>query len=115
MLADPERQPLAFRCRRGEDRTSVLPALLLALLVVGDDDYPLSDTACARLCADRGQDPGQRTCEATVPALWGHHRWSEHPTPAAQVEPCYLNVATALAGVDGTFEDVVKLTVYVVD
>lgn len=34
---------------------------------------------------------------------------------AAQVEQCYLNVATALAGVGGSFEDVVKLTVYVVD
>ncbi|WP_181787409.1 RidA family protein [Streptomyces phytophilus] len=34
---------------------------------------------------------------------------------AAQVEQCYLNVATALAGVGGTFDDVAKLTVYVVD
>ncbi|GGL99933.1 MULTISPECIES: RidA family protein [Micromonospora] len=34
---------------------------------------------------------------------------------AAQVEQCYLNVATALAGVGGTFADVVKLTVHVVD
>ncbi|GAA2079675.1 RidA family protein [Streptomyces albiaxialis] len=34
---------------------------------------------------------------------------------AAQVEQCYLNVATALAGVGGTFDDVVKLTVHVVD
>ncbi|GGK13318.1 enamine deaminase RidA [Streptomyces camponoticapitis] len=34
---------------------------------------------------------------------------------AAQVEQCYLNVATALAGVGATFEDVAKLTVYVVD
>ncbi|MDT0304970.1 RidA family protein [Streptomonospora wellingtoniae] len=32
---------------------------------------------------------------------------------AAQVEQCYLNVATALAGVGGTFGDVAKLTVYV--
>ena len=34
---------------------------------------------------------------------------------AAQVERCYLNVATALAGVGGSFDDVAKLTVYVVD
>ncbi|MET8824487.1 RidA family protein [Streptomyces sp. NPDC004610] len=34
---------------------------------------------------------------------------------AAQVERCYLNVATALAAVGGTFADVAKLTVYVVD
>ncbi|MGW1864541.1 RidA family protein [Streptomyces mauvecolor] len=34
---------------------------------------------------------------------------------AAQVEQCYLNVATALAAVGGTLRDVAKLTVYVVD
>lgn len=34
---------------------------------------------------------------------------------AAQVEQCYLNIATALAGIGGTFDDVAKLTVYVVD
>ncbi|MER7174762.1 RidA family protein [Streptomyces mesophilus] len=34
---------------------------------------------------------------------------------AAQVEQCYLNIATALAGVGGSFDDVAKLTVYVVD
>lgn len=34
---------------------------------------------------------------------------------AAQVERCFLNVATALAGVGGSFEDVAKLTVYVPD
>nr|WP_042180682.1 RidA family protein [Kibdelosporangium sp. MJ126-NF4]CEL14514.1 Bona fide RidA/YjgF/TdcF/RutC subgroup [Kibdelosporangium sp. MJ126-NF4]CTQ88879.1 Bona fide RidA/YjgF/TdcF/RutC subgroup [Kibdelosporangium sp. MJ126-NF4] len=34
---------------------------------------------------------------------------------AAQVEQCYLNVATALAGVGGSFDNVAKLTVYVVD
>ncbi|MFD3485841.1 RidA family protein [Streptomyces sp. NPDC058665] len=33
---------------------------------------------------------------------------------AAQVEQCYLNVATALAGAGATFEDVAKVTVYVV-
>ncbi|HSX96695.1 MAG TPA: RidA family protein [Streptomyces sp.] len=34
---------------------------------------------------------------------------------AAQVERCYLNVGTALAGVGASFEDVAKLTVHVVD
>ncbi|MFC8694558.1 RidA family protein [Streptomyces parvus] len=34
---------------------------------------------------------------------------------AAQVEQCYVNVGTALAAVGGTFEDLAKLTVYVVD
>ncbi|AUX29317.1 MULTISPECIES: RidA family protein [Sorangium] len=33
---------------------------------------------------------------------------------AAQVEQCYLNVATALAAVGGTFNDVAKLTIYAV-
>jgi enamine deaminase RidA (YjgF/YER057c/UK114 family) len=34
---------------------------------------------------------------------------------AAQVEQSYLNIATALAEVGGTFDDVAKLTIYVVD
>ena len=34
---------------------------------------------------------------------------------AAQVEQCYVNIATALAAVGGSFGDVAKLTVYVVD
>ncbi|MEU8703656.1 RidA family protein [Streptomyces sp. NPDC048565] len=34
---------------------------------------------------------------------------------AAQVEQCYLNIGTALAGVGASFADVAKLTVYVVD
>lgn len=34
---------------------------------------------------------------------------------AAQVEQCYLNVGTALAEVGASFDDVVKLTVYLVD
>ncbi|AOT57533.1 MULTISPECIES: RidA family protein [Streptomyces] len=34
---------------------------------------------------------------------------------AAQVEQCYLNVGTALAGVGASFSDVAKLTVHVVD
>ncbi|MFJ8883844.1 RidA family protein [Streptomyces sp. NPDC102402] len=33
----------------------------------------------------------------------------------AQVEQCYLNIATALAGVGASFGDVVKLTVHIVD
>jgi enamine deaminase RidA (YjgF/YER057c/UK114 family) len=34
---------------------------------------------------------------------------------AAQLEQCYLNVATALAEVGGSFDDVAKLTIYAVD
>ncbi|MGW4502972.1 RidA family protein [Micromonospora sp. NPDC004336] len=34
---------------------------------------------------------------------------------AAQTERCYRNLATALAGVGASFDDVVKLTAYVVD
>jgi len=34
---------------------------------------------------------------------------------AAQVEQCFLNVATALAAAGGSFDDVAKLTIYVVD
>ncbi|MFF9077482.1 RidA family protein [Streptomyces sp. NPDC014735] len=34
---------------------------------------------------------------------------------AAQVEQCYLNIGTALAAAGGSFDDVAKLTVHVVD
>ncbi|MFG3702598.1 RidA family protein [Micromonospora sp. NPDC047620] len=34
---------------------------------------------------------------------------------ATQVEQCYLNIGTALAGAGATFADVAKLTAYVVD
>ncbi|GII00814.1 RidA family protein [Planobispora takensis] len=34
---------------------------------------------------------------------------------AAQVEQAYLNIGTALAGIGASFDDVAKLTVYVVD
>ncbi|RSM55948.1 enamine deaminase RidA [Amycolatopsis sp. WAC 01376] len=34
---------------------------------------------------------------------------------AAQVEQCYLNIGTALAAAGATFDDVAKMTVYVVD
>jgi enamine deaminase RidA (YjgF/YER057c/UK114 family) len=34
---------------------------------------------------------------------------------AAQVEQAYLNVGTAMAAVGGSFDDVAKLTLYVVD
>ncbi|GGR75399.1 enamine deaminase RidA [Streptomyces humidus] len=34
---------------------------------------------------------------------------------AAQVEQCYLNIGTALAEAGGSFDDVARLTVYVVD
>ncbi|GAA3845394.1 RidA family protein [Saccharothrix violaceirubra] len=32
-----------------------------------------------------------------------------------QVERCYLNIATALAGAGATFDDVAKVTIYIVD
>ncbi|MFE7129166.1 RidA family protein [Streptomyces sp. NPDC057617] len=38
-----------------------------------------------------------------------------HGDLAAQVEQCYLNIGTALAGAGASFGDVAKLTVYVVD
>ncbi|GAA0961152.1 RidA family protein [Actinocorallia libanotica] len=34
---------------------------------------------------------------------------------AAQVEQCYLNIGTALAEAGGSFDDVAKLTAYIVD
>ena len=34
---------------------------------------------------------------------------------AAQIEQCYVNVGAALTGVGATFDDVVKLTMHVVD
>jgi enamine deaminase RidA (YjgF/YER057c/UK114 family) len=34
---------------------------------------------------------------------------------AAQVEQAYLNIGTAMAGIGGSFDNVAKLTVYVVD
>lgn len=34
---------------------------------------------------------------------------------AAQVEQCYINISTALAEAGGSFDDVAKLTFYVVD
>ncbi|MFE2215695.1 RidA family protein [Streptomyces canus] len=34
---------------------------------------------------------------------------------AAQVEQCYVNIATALAAAGGSFDDVAKLNVHVVD
>ncbi len=34
---------------------------------------------------------------------------------AAQVEQAYMNVATALSAVGGSFDDVAKLTLYIVD
>ncbi|WP_305786421.1 RidA family protein [Symbioplanes lichenis] len=46
----------------------------------------------------------------------GQVAWDAGATDlAAQVEQCYLNVGTALAGVGATFDDVVKLTMHVVD
>ncbi|MBQ0986294.1 RidA family protein [Streptomyces sp. F63] len=45
----------------------------------------------------------------------GQVAWNAGGDLAAQVEESYLSVGTALAGVGATFDDVAKLTVYVVD
>ena len=34
---------------------------------------------------------------------------------ATQVEQAYCNVATAIGGVGGTFDDIAKLTIYIVN
>lgn len=44
----------------------------------------------------------------------GQVDWAAGRDLAAQVEQCYLNVATALAAAGGSFDDVAKLTCYVV-
>jgi enamine deaminase RidA (YjgF/YER057c/UK114 family) len=45
----------------------------------------------------------------------GQVAWEAEDDLAAQVEQCYLNVGRALAGAGASFDDVAKLTVYVVD
>ncbi|WP_086824774.1 RidA family protein [Allokutzneria sp. NRRL B-24872] len=45
----------------------------------------------------------------------GQVAWSGVDDLAAQVEECYLNVAAALAEVGGSFDDVAKLNVHVVN
>ncbi|MFJ7218984.1 RidA family protein [Amycolatopsis sp. NPDC098790] len=45
----------------------------------------------------------------------GQVAWDTEPDLAAQVEQCYVNVATALSAAGGSFGDVAKLTCYVVD
>lgn len=49
-----------------------------------------------------------------LPAAVGRHR-IEAGVPRGAGRPRYLNIATALAGIGGSFDDVAKLTVYVVD
>lgn len=45
----------------------------------------------------------------------GQVAWDAEPDLAVQVEQAYANVATALAGAGGTVEDLVDVTVFVVD
>ncbi|MGW3963944.1 RidA family protein [Amycolatopsis sp. NPDC005003] len=45
----------------------------------------------------------------------GQVAWETEGDLAAQVEQAYVNVAAALAAAGGSFDDVAKLTVYVVD
>jgi enamine deaminase RidA (YjgF/YER057c/UK114 family) len=59
---------------------------------------------------------GSRTVHVAGQVAWdAEGRTVGEGDLAAQVEQCYLNVATALAGVGASFDDVVKRTVYVVD
>ncbi|MER5931726.1 RidA family protein [Streptomyces sp. NPDC002054] len=44
----------------------------------------------------------------------GQVAWHGGDLPS-QVEQCYVNIATALDGIGASFDDVAKLTVYVVD
>ncbi|MGW0787453.1 RidA family protein [Streptomyces sp. NPDC002911] len=48
-------------------------------------------------------------------SIAGQVAWNSDGDLAVQVEQAYLGVGTALAGVGGTFDDVTRLTVYVVD
>ncbi|NRQ38184.1 RidA family protein [Nonomuraea sp. NN258] len=45
----------------------------------------------------------------------GQVAWDSEPDLAVQVEQCYRNIAAALAEVGGSFDDVARLTAYVVD
>ncbi|GLY44434.1 enamine deaminase RidA [Amycolatopsis sp. NBRC 101858] len=45
----------------------------------------------------------------------GQVAWETGHDLAAQVEQCYVNVGAALAAAGGSFDDVAKLTCYVVD
>lgn len=45
----------------------------------------------------------------------GQVAWETGPDLAAQVEQCYVNVGAALAAAGGSFDNVAKLTCYVVD
>ncbi len=59
---------------------------------------------------------GSRTVHVAGQVAWdAERRTVGEGDLAAQVEQCYLNVATALAGVGASFDDVVKRTVHVVD
>ncbi|MER7055105.1 MULTISPECIES: RidA family protein [unclassified Streptomyces] len=48
-------------------------------------------------------------------SIAGQVAWDSDGDLAAQVEQCYLSIGTALAGVGASFDDVTKLTLYVVD
>ncbi|MFD9821773.1 RidA family protein [Streptomyces violascens] len=59
---------------------------------------------------------GSRMVFVAGQVAWGAHGGTVGESDlAAQVEQCYLNIATALAAAGGSFRDVAKLTVYVVD
>lgn len=59
---------------------------------------------------------GSRTVHVAGQVAWGPDGSTVGEGDlAAQAERCYLNLGTALASVGATFDDVAKLTAYVVD
>ena len=58
---------------------------------------------------------GSRLVFIAGQVAWGDGQTVGVGDLAAQVEQCYVNVGKALDGVGGSFDDVAKLTIYVVD
>ena len=83
----------------------------MAITLVNPDGMPEVD-----LYRQVAVATGTRTVHVAGQVAWGPDgRTVGEGDLAAQVEQCYLNVATALAGVGATFDDVARLTVYLVD
>ncbi|WP_182525141.1 RidA family protein [Nocardioides dongkuii] len=59
--------------------------------------------------------PGRLVHVAGQVAVDAHGQVVGEDDLAAQTEQCYLNLAAALAAAGATFDDVVKVTVYLVD
>ncbi|MEU1278948.1 RidA family protein [Streptomyces sp. NPDC005805] len=83
----------------------------MAITLVNPDGLPAIDVYRQVAVAS-----GSRTVYIAGQVAWdAEGRTVGEGDLAAQVEQCYLNVATALAGVGAGIGDLVKLTVYVVD